>query len=83
MPSIGTVALQIAVEKLVPFLDDYSPSRTIPQLPRKLAISAPVDDQEATILHAAPFPGALQLAGIEGPVAAPSDNDDVPEGDTR
>jgi hypothetical protein len=75
--------LQIAVEKVVPFFNHQSPTRSIAQLPRKLAVSAPVNDQEGTILHPATFPGALQLAGIEGAVAAASDNDDIPEGDAR
>jgi hypothetical protein len=72
---------EIAIEELAPFPHHELPGLIVSQLARELTFRVAVDDQEPPVRRFATLASALQLAGVESPVAAATHNHDVAKSD--
>jgi hypothetical protein len=75
----GSLPVEVLIEEVAPLLNDEMSARILRFLAGELALRVSINDQEASVVGFAALAGTLQLAGVEGPIAAAAHDDHVTE----
>jgi hypothetical protein len=70
---------EVLIEEITPFIHHQLPGVRFAHLAGKPAVRIPIDHPQGSVDSPPPLAGAFQLAGVEGTVAATTDDHHVAE----